>query len=41
MLGGNTLLTPFLNSRQAMLEGVHVAGWSTFAFNPAISFRPT
>jgi hypothetical protein len=33
MLGGNTLLTPFLNSRQAMLEGVHVAGRAALAFH--------
>jgi hypothetical protein len=32
VLGGNTFLAPFLNSRKAMLERNHVAGRSAFAF---------
>jgi hypothetical protein len=31
MLRGNALLPAFLNSRQAVLEGVHVAWWAAFA----------
>ena len=32
MLGGNLFLAPFLNSRKPVLEGVHVAWRSAFAF---------
>ena len=34
MLGGNALLTPFLNRCKPVLEGIHVAGGPLFPFNP-------
>src|SRR5262249_6716120 len=40
MLGRNAFLAPFLNKCKPMIEGVHVAWRSAFAFQSCISFCP-
>jgi hypothetical protein len=41
VLGGDALFPAFLNSGQAVFEGIHLPAGPLLPFNPAISFRPT
>jgi hypothetical protein len=40
LLGGDALFPAFLNSGQAVFEGIHLPAGPLLPFNPAISFRP-
>jgi hypothetical protein len=40
VLGGDALFPAFLNSGQAVFEGIHLPAGPLLPFNPAISFVP-
>jgi hypothetical protein len=40
LLGGDALFPAFLNSGQAVFEGIHLPAGPLLPFNPAISFHP-
>ena len=41
VFGGNALLTPFLNSRETVLERILIAWRPTLAFNAALAWNPS